>query len=349
MAGQIAELARDTLPGEFRGADPRSRASAARRDGRPGADVVPTLALTPRGALTRSSSGSRCWLDHTLVDVQPDSVELRAGDGATIAHRDTHGRLGGRRHGLAARSDARGRVRRGGGPRGSPDGGTRPHVARSSRGARRSATWSACATRHRRGPHAPGPRARCDPGGSLRAARAQPEDALAAADRRRAAVRLSRQGHARDDRPRACRRADSTGCSLSGFPAWVDLARRAPLLPDRLREPGARVAAVVLQLLHPRPRHAPHNGGRGDARRDDRRQLAARAAGRGRPPRARGRTPFRRGRRLRRDGSRTSSASCARSLLGPSFFCACSKSRWSALASLPLCRRAFVTTERRSL
>ena len=77
---------------------------------------------------------------------------------------------------------------------------------------------------------------------------------------RRAAVPLPRQGHARDDRarPRGSRHPRAASQRLPGLD---HLAGRAPLLPDRLREPRARVAALGLQLLHPRPRRAPDHRG----------------------------------------------------------------------------------------
>ena len=48
----------------------------------------------------------------------------------------------------------------------------------------------------------------------------------------------------------------SRGSTLAGFPAWVTLARRPPLLPDRLPEPAARRAPLDDQLRHPRTRRA---------------------------------------------------------------------------------------------
>ncbi len=82
MAGQIAELARDTLPGEFRSADPRSgRVFLVETAERVLTSFPPTLSR--RAARSLEGLGITLLLDHTLVDVQPDSVELRSGDGTS--------------------------------------------------------------------------------------------------------------------------------------------------------------------------------------------------------------------------------------------------------------------------
>ncbi len=80
MAGQIAELARDTLPGEFRHSDPRTgRVLLVEM-----ADRVLTAfppSLSRRAAQALEHLGVTLLLGQTLVDVQPESVELQAGDG----------------------------------------------------------------------------------------------------------------------------------------------------------------------------------------------------------------------------------------------------------------------------
>jgi len=83
IAGQIAELARDTLPAEFRDSDPRARRvllveSAPR--------VLPALApsLSQRTARSLERLGVTPLLSHTLVDLHPESVELQAADGARV-------------------------------------------------------------------------------------------------------------------------------------------------------------------------------------------------------------------------------------------------------------------------
>jgi NADH dehydrogenase len=82
MAGQIAELARDTLPAEFRHSDPRAgRVLLVEMAGR----VLPAFppSLSRRAARSLEQLGVTLSLSHTVVDVQPDGVEIRARDGTT--------------------------------------------------------------------------------------------------------------------------------------------------------------------------------------------------------------------------------------------------------------------------
>lgn len=82
MAGQIAELARDTLPREFRSSDPAAGGVLLVET----ADRVLTsfpAPLSRRAARSLEQIGTTLLLEHTVVDVQPDYVELRAGDGTT--------------------------------------------------------------------------------------------------------------------------------------------------------------------------------------------------------------------------------------------------------------------------
>jgi NADH dehydrogenase len=82
MAGQIAELARDTLPAEFRHSDPRAgRVLLVEMADR----VLPASppSLSRRAARSLEQLGVTLLLSHTVVDVQPDSVEIRAMDGTT--------------------------------------------------------------------------------------------------------------------------------------------------------------------------------------------------------------------------------------------------------------------------
>jgi NADH dehydrogenase len=80
MAGQIGELARDTLPGEFRQSDPRTgRVLLVEM-----ADRVLTAfpkSLSHRAARSLERLGVTPMLDHTVVGVKPDCVEIEAGDG----------------------------------------------------------------------------------------------------------------------------------------------------------------------------------------------------------------------------------------------------------------------------
>ncbi len=82
MAGQIAELARDTLPVEFRQSDPRAGQVLLVEI----ADRVLTgfpPSLSRRAARSLEQLGVTTMLSHTVVDVQPDSVEIRAEDGTS--------------------------------------------------------------------------------------------------------------------------------------------------------------------------------------------------------------------------------------------------------------------------
>jgi len=80
MAGQIAELARDTLPAEFRHSDPRAgRVLLVEM-----ADRVLTAfppSLSPRAARSLEHLGVTLLLGQTVVDVQLNSVEIRTSDG----------------------------------------------------------------------------------------------------------------------------------------------------------------------------------------------------------------------------------------------------------------------------
>jgi NADH dehydrogenase len=82
MAGQIAELARDTLPGDFNSVDPRTGAvlllEAADR-------VLPSFppSLSVRAARSLEQLGVSVLTGHKVVDVQPDSVQVQTPEGAT--------------------------------------------------------------------------------------------------------------------------------------------------------------------------------------------------------------------------------------------------------------------------
>jgi NADH:quinone reductase (non-electrogenic) len=81
MAGQIAELARDTLPVEFRRSDPRAGWVLLVEM----ADRVLTAfapSLSRRAAQSLEQLGVTLLLGQTVVDVQPEFVELQARDGA---------------------------------------------------------------------------------------------------------------------------------------------------------------------------------------------------------------------------------------------------------------------------
>jgi len=83
MAGQIAELARDTLPTEFRESDPRRGRVLLVET----ADRVLTAfpeSLSSRAARSLERLGVTPLVGHTVVRVQPDGVEIQTGNGARI-------------------------------------------------------------------------------------------------------------------------------------------------------------------------------------------------------------------------------------------------------------------------
>ena len=101
MAGQIAELARDTLRRDFRAVDTRT----ARVLLVEASDRVLTSfpeKLSRRAARSLEKLGVTPMLQTTVVGVTADSVELAAGRWETRDSRDALGRLGRGRHGLAA-------------------------------------------------------------------------------------------------------------------------------------------------------------------------------------------------------------------------------------------------------
>jgi NADH dehydrogenase len=80
MAGQIAELARDTLPAEFRDSDPRAgRVLLVEMADR----VLTTFpqSLSRRAARALERIGVTPLLDHTVVGIDPESVTIQARDG----------------------------------------------------------------------------------------------------------------------------------------------------------------------------------------------------------------------------------------------------------------------------
>jgi NADH:ubiquinone reductase (H+-translocating) len=81
IAGQIAELARHTLPAEFRDSDPRAgRVLLVETSDRVLSALHPSLSQRAQRSLQQL--GVTPLLSHTLVDVQVDSVDLQA-DNAT--------------------------------------------------------------------------------------------------------------------------------------------------------------------------------------------------------------------------------------------------------------------------
>ncbi|HEY7253597.1 MAG TPA: NAD(P)/FAD-dependent oxidoreductase [Methylomirabilota bacterium] len=80
MAGQIAELARDTLPGDFRAIDPRvGRVLLVEAEDR----VLPSFParLSGRAAESLEQLGVATLVNHTVVGIDPYGVELHSDDG----------------------------------------------------------------------------------------------------------------------------------------------------------------------------------------------------------------------------------------------------------------------------
>jgi NADH dehydrogenase len=80
MAGQIAEMAMDTLPAEYRSSDPRTGSVLLVEM----ADRVLTgfaPSLSRRAARDLEHLGVTLMLDHKMIDVHPDCVELQTADG----------------------------------------------------------------------------------------------------------------------------------------------------------------------------------------------------------------------------------------------------------------------------
>lgn len=82
MAGQIAELARDTLPGDFHGVDPRSGAVLLLEAGD---RVLPSFPLSLSARATRSLEelGVSVLTGHPVVDVQSDWIDIQTPQGGT--------------------------------------------------------------------------------------------------------------------------------------------------------------------------------------------------------------------------------------------------------------------------
>lgn len=82
MAGQIAELARDTLPADFRAIDPRGARVLLVEI----ADRVLTsfpASLSRRAERSLARLGVTPMTGHTVIGVEPDRIEIRARDGST--------------------------------------------------------------------------------------------------------------------------------------------------------------------------------------------------------------------------------------------------------------------------
>ena len=81
MAGQIAELARDTLPREFRDSDPSTGRVVLVESSDRLLGSFPA-SLSRRAARSLQELGVTPLVNHTVVDVQPDGVTIKASDGS---------------------------------------------------------------------------------------------------------------------------------------------------------------------------------------------------------------------------------------------------------------------------
>jgi len=222
MAGQIAEIARDTLRHEFRRIDPgEARVLLVDEVDRVLPRYPATLSAKAERALRRL--GVTVVTGRRVVGVDADGVTLRGGDG---------------------------RERRRDGPRRPRHRRARSHTCRASRADR--------ARRHGARPRArgaaarpPGRRARSDAAGPV----CRPVGPSTAARATEAAVPVLRQGRRGDDRPGPGRRGSARGPPERARGMGV-LARPLHLLPRRIPEPPARTHALGRQLRHARARRA---------------------------------------------------------------------------------------------
>ena len=254
MAGQIAELARDTLPRDFRAMDPgEGRILLVEGGDRVLAAFPPDLSASAVRQL--DNLGVTSLVNELVVDIDEAGVELKAPDGTTrrvgartvvwaagVAAASIAGRLA---EAAGAETDRAGRVTV------EPD----LTLAGPSRGDR-ARRHGARALAGRRRPGPPGRRAGGDAAGPLR------RGGREAPARRQAgqAVPLHRQGQPRHDRPRPRRRRDQ-GAALRRPARLAAVARDPHLLPDRIPEPDPRPDALVVLVPDPRARRAADHGG----------------------------------------------------------------------------------------
>ena len=250
LAGQIGEIARDTVSGDFRAIDPTS----ARIVLLEGLDRILTAfhpSLSARAERALSELGVTVSTSAMVEDIDAGGVTVRRPDGATerIPARTVIWAAGVQASGLAgllaaasgAEVDRAGRVTV------EPDLTLPGHpevialgdMVRVSDGVGGVQDLPGVGARR----HAAGPPRRAAGGG-------------AAGGRGGAApVPLRRQGQPGDDRP-APRGGRDQGRAAERLPGVGGLARHPPLLPDRPAEPRRRADSLDGQLPHPRSRGA---------------------------------------------------------------------------------------------
>ena len=241
MAGQIAEIARDTRR-DFRAYDTSdTRVLLVEAGDRVLAAFAPKLSQKAAKAL--ESLGVTPMVDHTVTDIDADGVvigdeRIRAGTiiwAAGVLASSVVGRAG------------RG-VRRRGRQRRPAHRRARPLAPRPPRGARASATWCRCAGRTR---SRASRRWRCRWGATRRKLI---RNRLRSSDTQ--AVQVQGQGQPGHDRAGARGRRTAAGDPRQRLPRLGAVARDPPLLPDRIPEPPAGPAPLELQLPHARARDA---------------------------------------------------------------------------------------------
>ena len=256
MAGQISELARDSLPGDYRAMDTGDGQILLVEGGdRVLAAFPPDLSESAVRQL--EGLGVTSVVNELVVGIDATGVELKAPDGTTrrvrartviwaagVAAASIAGRLA---EASGAETDRAGRITV------EPDLTLPGHPEVMALG---DMVRVKAAGRRRPGP--PGRRARGDAAGALRRRLRQ------APARRQGgqAVPLHRQGQPRHDRPRPRRRRDQ-GAALRRPARLAAVARDPHLLPDRIPEPDPGPDALGLLLHHPRARRAPDHGRRG--------------------------------------------------------------------------------------
>ncbi len=213
LAGQIGEIARDTMRRDFRSIDPGS----ARILLLEGADRVLTAfdpRLSARAERALGDLGVSVAVGSLVGGVDAGGVTVTRGDGATerIPARTVIWAAG--RPGVRPRPPAGRGERRRDGPGRARHGRAGPDAARPPRGPR-ARRHGARGRRPRRRPPPPRRRARGDAAGPLRRGRGPPPPGRG---RSAAAVPLHRQGQPGHHRPPAGGRARSRACASAASP-----------------------------------------------------------------------------------------------------------------------------------
>ena len=250
MAGQIAELARDALPREFRSADIRqARILLVETTDRVLGTFPPRLSAKAARALARL--GVTVMLGTTVTDVDAGSVTCRTPDGALarVPARTVIWAAG------VVASDLAGMLAAAAGARQDRAGRVEVGPGLTVHGRDEVIALGDMVSVH------DGEAAHALPGLATVAMQqgryARTVGPCAPTRRTAPALSLRRQGKPRHHRARP-RRGGHQRRPAQRHPRLDDLARRAHLLPHRLAEPRARPHALGGQLRHPRPERSTH-------------------------------------------------------------------------------------------